>query len=83
MIRSSLPLLFALALVSATAAARDVKHADPNGACSQDNGDKVVPLTREASPARPSKSRPSVHGDAPASRLPSPRWHSFLPGMFR
>ena len=29
--------------------------------------------------------RPSVHSDAGSSagRMQSPRWHSFLPGMFR
>ncbi len=36
-------------------------------------------------PVRESRVRPSVHGDAEGgSRLnASPRWHSFLPGMFR
>ncbi|GAB3755245.1 hypothetical protein [Lysobacter olei] len=82
MLRSSLLLL--LVLVSATVAARDVKHADANGACSsQDEERAATPeSTRYPAAAKPAKPRPSVHGDAP-SRMQSPRWHSFLPGMFR
>ena len=83
MLRTSLLLL--LVLASATVAARDVKHADANGACSsQDEERAVTPeAQRYPSAGKSAKPRPSVHGDAPSSRLPSPRWHSFLPGMFR
>jgi hypothetical protein len=36
-------------------------------------------------PARkPAKATPSARGDGDSdSRMPAPRWHSFLPGMFR
>ena len=83
MLRTSLLLL--LVLASATVAARDVKHADANGACSNQVEDRTViaESPRYPSATRPAKSRPSVHGDAPTSRMQSPRWHSFLPGMFR
>ncbi|KGM53674.1 hypothetical protein N800_07160 [Lysobacter daejeonensis GH1-9] len=73
-----------LVLASATVAARDVKHADANGACSSQD-DERTPQTeaqRYPSTTKPAKPRPSVHGDAP-TRMQSPRWHSFLPGMFR
>ncbi|TWI14340.1 hypothetical protein [Aerolutibacter ruishenii] len=83
MLRTSLLLL--LALASATVAARDMKHADANGACGGQDGERSAAAeanARNPAAAKPSKPRPSVHGDAP-SRLQSPRWHSFLPGMFR
>lgn len=82
MLRTSLLML--LVLASATVAARDVKHADANGACSSQD-DERAPQTdapRYPSTAKPVKPRPSVHGDVP-TRMQSPRWHSFLPGMFR
>jgi ABC-type uncharacterized transport system auxiliary subunit len=42
---------------------------------------RVVVTTQ---PRKPAKVTPAVRGDGdPASRLPTPRWHSFLPGMFR
>ena len=35
-------------------------------------------------PRKPAKVTPTARGDADSSaRLPAPRWHSFLPGMFR
>ena len=83
MLRTSLLLL--LAMASATVAARDVKHADANGACSSQAEERATTAEspRYPSATKPTKPRPSVHGDAPASRMQSPRWHSFLPGMFR
>ena len=82
MLRTSLLML--LVLASATVAARDVKHADANGACSGQDEERTAAAEAPRYPAaaKPTKPRPSVHGDAP-SRLQSPRWHSFLPGMFR
>lgn len=83
MLRTSLLLM--LALASATVTARDVKHASANGACSSQEEERAATgeIPRHPAAAKPAKTRPSVHGDAPASRLQSPRWHSFLPGMFR
>ncbi|MGH8083955.1 MAG: hypothetical protein ACREPV_01590 [Lysobacter sp.] len=87
MLRLCLCLLFALS--SATVAAREVKMSSPNsGACPDahastgaDVADAATPATAAAAP-RETKIKPSVHSDVP-SRLGSPRWHSFLPGMFR
>lgn len=85
MLRLCLCLLIAVS--SATAVAREVKLSSPNsGACSDAkpataNG-KAVETTAPAAPSRATEVKPSIHSDAP-SRLGSPRWHSFLPGMFR
>ncbi len=89
--RLILPVVCAVVITGASAAvAREVKHATPgSGACDQDASDATTrkPSTavrEDARPAREAKARPSVHGDAPTGgRLQSPRWHSFLPGMFR
>lgn len=87
MLRLCLCLLFAVS--SATVAAREVKLSSPNsGACPDAHANTGDELSAAATPAarattpRATKVKPSVHGDAP-SRLNSPRWHSFLPGMFR
>jgi hypothetical protein len=38
-------------------------------------------------PRKPAKAMPAARGDSDSDsdgpRLPTPRWHSFLPGMFR
>ena len=40
--------------------------------------------TTSSTPQRkPVKTTPMARGEDPTSRLPAPRWHSFLPGMFR
>ncbi|MGQ4660337.1 hypothetical protein [Lysobacter sp. F6437] len=85
MLRLCLCLLIAVS--SATAVAREVKLSSPNsGACSDAKpataGNKAVENTAPAAPSRTTEVKPSIHSDAP-SRLGSPRWHSFLPGMFR
>lgn len=46
----------------------------------------AVPSRTAGGDDAPVRARPTVRGtDAPASghRLQAPRWHSFLPGMFR
>ncbi|MGH8074452.1 MAG: hypothetical protein ACREO4_10315 [Lysobacter sp.] len=85
MLRLCLCLLIAVS--SATAVAREVKLSSPNsGACSDAKtvtaDSKAIEGTPAATPARSTEVKPSIHSDAP-SRLSSPRWHSFLPGMFR
>ena len=85
MLRLCLCLLIAVS--SATAVAREVKLSSPNsGACSDAKpatvDSKAVENTGPATPSRATEVKPSIHSDAP-SRLGSPRWHSFLPGMFR
>ena len=85
MLRIALCLLFAVA--SATVAAREVKMSSPgSGACPDKQAaekDVARRSARSAVPARETKVKPSVHSDVPSGRLQSPRWHSFLPGMFR
>lgn len=86
MFRICLCLLIAFA--SAGVAARDIKMSSPNsGSCPDSIVDKEQAArasVRKAPPARETKAKPSVHGDSVGNgRLQSPRWHSFLPGMFR
>ena len=82
-----------IALASAGVAARESKlsAADDGGACSThssraQNRDDV----RDAAPVSPAPNKTKVapragggDSDVPVSRMPSPRWHRFLPGMFR
>lgn len=82
-IRLCLCLLVAFA--SASAAARDVKLASPgSGSCADSPAatadEKTERGKRAAAPARQTRARPSLHSD---SSTRTPRWHSFLPGMFR
>ena len=89
--RLILPVVCAVVVAGASVAgAREVKHSTPgSGTCDEATSDATArkPSTAvraDARPARETKARPSVHGDAPTGgRLQSPRWHSFLPGMFR
>lgn len=81
-----------IACMSTNIAARDVKHSSPNsGSCATQSAeaapetgasakDRLRPA-RATAPVREPATRPALHSDAPAR--PSPRWHSFLPGMFR
>lgn len=85
MFRICLCLLIVVA--SSTVAAREIKLSSANSGSCPDS----TPLVREApraaprvaAPQREAKVRPTVHGDATGGRMQSPRWHSFLPGMFR
>ena len=76
-----------IALASAGAIAREVKMSSPDsGSCpeaaaSKPSKQKVAP-PRETSPARETRARPSLHSDSDVTSG-KPRWHSFLPGMFR
>lgn len=84
MLRICLCLLIAFA--SAGVAARDFKQSSANGGSCPDSIADKEPAAASArkAPTRATRAKPSVHGDAVGnSRLQSPRWHSFLPGMFR
>lgn len=89
MIRIRLSLLIVVLMASAgTAMAREVRLSGPGGESCTDSvkGDKdaAEPAKRKSAPVRETRIKPSVHSDAGAvGRLQSPRWHSFLPGMFR
>lgn len=79
-----------ITLASATVAARESKLADANGgSCpSRTNSAAARPAERDpAAVAIPVKktrpSLPTASGGGEETRLPSPRWHRFLPGMFR
>ncbi len=81
-------LLLLTLLVVSPVAAREVRLSGPGGEpCGHlAKEDKAVeePAKRKAAPRRETRIKPTVHSDAgPSSRLQSPRWHSFLPGMFR
>ena len=86
MFRICLSLLIAFA--SAGVAARDVKMSSANGGSCPDSIADQEPSARvsarKPAPARETKAKPTVHSDSAGNgRLQSPRWHSFLPGMFR
>lgn len=76
-----------IAFTSANVAARDVKMSSANGGSCPDSVADKEPArasVRKAPPARETKAKPTVHSDSASNgRLQSPRWHSYLPGMFR
>ena len=74
-------------LLSAGAVAREAKMSSPDGGgCAEQSvstSKKATPAAARATDgAGDTRIKPSVRNDAPG-RLSSPRWHSFLPGMFR
>lgn len=76
-----------IALASSIVAARDIKLSSANGGSCPDSiaeaKESARTGVRKATPARETQAKPAV-GDAVGNeRLQSPRWHSFLPGMFR
>lgn len=84
----ALCLLLALATMTTAASAREAKFASADGpSCQEDHHDRAA--SSPASPAPPAANstpsiQPSLHSDTlRGGRLQSPRWHSFLPGMFR
>lgn len=85
MLRICLCLLIAFA--SAGVTARDFKMSSANGSCA--NGVAAKELAAASArktppPARETRAKPGASGDAVGNgRLQSPRWNSFLPGMFR
>ncbi|MGH8075814.1 MAG: hypothetical protein ACREPE_00595 [Lysobacter sp.] len=87
MIRICLCLL--IAVTSASVAARDIKMSSANsGSCPESvvaKGQAAPTGARKAPPAHEAKTtKPTVHSDSVGNgRMQSPRWHSFLPGMFR
>lgn len=86
--RIAVCLLIAL-FVSAAAAARESRLADAGGSCSvapRPAASRVVDRANaNPVPAGKSKSTTPAGGsdESDAPRLQSPRWHRFLPGMFR
>ena len=83
-----------IALASAGVAARESKLSTPGdgSACSTHSARQTEERenVRDAAPTLPPASKTKVmpragggDGDVPVGRVPSPRWHRFLPGMFR
>ena len=79
-----------LLLASTAVAARDAGPGVAAGeTCAEKqeaekNATPRASTTRGGVPARETKAKAAgVGSDLPGSRLQSPRWHSFLPGMFR
>lgn len=76
-------------LASTTVAARDPElGAGAGETCAEKqaaekNAASRASTTRSGVPARETNAKPGARGDAASGRLQSPRWHSFLPGMFR
>lgn len=87
MLRSMLCIL--LLCASATVVARDIRMQSANGeegvcpsAESEAIDDAKPVATRTATPAKRAKQPATVRG-GDNTRTHGPRWHSFLPGMFR
>jgi hypothetical protein len=58
--------------IAAAMAAAEARTAKPHATS--------APASRSSKPAKPATAR---GGDDGSTRLQAPRWHSFLPGMFR
>jgi hypothetical protein len=79
-----------IAFASTAVAARESKLSDADGGgCPSHDARQTTTRTIDrdaATPAPVTKSKASTHGgggDDVGGRLQSPRWHRFLPGMFR
>jgi len=90
MLRISIFVVFVTLLLASTAvAARDPGLGAAAGeTCAEKqeaekNAASRASTTRGGVPARETSAKPRARGDVPSGRLQSPRWHSFLPGMFR
>lgn len=91
-IRLCLSITAFVVAIAAPVLARETKMSSPDGGGCTESPAPVVQskqvaapkASRTANPERETRANPTVHGDAPASgRMPSRRWHSFLPGMVR
>lgn len=83
-----IPMFLLMALMSSAAVAGEGSMNAPDGGdCpTSTSPERQAPAAASAdrtAPSRESKLTPDIHGDLPASRSQSTRWHSFLPGMFR
>ena len=85
-----------LVCVSASVSARDIRLQSPSGdggrcpevaAAVAESNASVTTTKPHATPApatRAKVSKPvSARGESDTPRISAPRWHSFLPGMFR
>lgn len=78
-----------IAFASATVAARESKLSDADGgSCPTRSSRPAASASRAAdrdmaAPVPAKKAKAVLPGGGDDVRLPSPRWHRFLPGMFR
>lgn len=84
----ALCLLLAMATMTTAAGAREARYAAADSpSCQEDHHDQPASSPARAAPAAAGSAapiKPSLHSDTlRGGRLQSPRWHSFLPGMFR
>lgn len=89
MIRMLFVIVAVLLLTSPAASARNALMDTAGGeTCTEkpDSGNAAAAGARVGGskiPARETRARPGARGGVPSGRPSSPRWHSFLPGMFR
>lgn len=90
MIRIPLLVIFVALLLASPAGMARESGMDPAGdeAClEKHDSDQAAPasarVTGSKVPARETRARAGSRGGVPSGRPNSPRWHSFLPGMFR
>lgn len=77
-----------IAFASTGVAAREFRMSSPNGeSCPETSphrpAKQKIVQARESTPVRETRTRPSLHSDSEGPTLGKPRWHSFMPGMFR
>ena len=78
-----------IALASAGATAREARLSDADGGSCRGAQSSIARAPERDTPALPApakKAKPLPSGTGGGGddvRLPSPRWHRFLPGMFR
>ena len=85
-------ILFCLILIClcTTASAREMRQGSDDGSCpeitaavAEAEGSAPATKPRAATPAARTKSSKPSSARGDAQRVQAPRWHSFLPGMFR
>ncbi len=76
------PLLIALVLATASGSAFAQAAALGNDAGTTTTSDDSTPAPKRTAPATPAESR-KTPARSDTQRSSNPRWHSFLPGMFR
>ena len=92
------PILLSVALLCASGQlmAMESRHMDPDGSgsCPENttasndttddaDADAAAPPARRTQKAKPAATPRASNGGGGGNRSSAPRWHSFLPGMFR
>lgn len=86
-VRALLAMTLLFLAATATAQAREVRLAGPGGDGAGCSTDYAGSATADVDPARVTKpatsEKPAIPRGADPDASRPPRWHSFLPGMFR